>query len=198
VNNEQRPAAEAGGLTLACCNTGTGRRRLLATFAAILAALGLPFLADPDSAEAKKGKHKKKKKGKCTNTTTSYSPESEERDLVDLINDFRAQNGRGSLVIHEGLGAAAKHHSQNMANKDYFAHKAPEKNIRCHGYSYHTYGENIAGGYESAADTFEQWLNSSGHRKMMLEKSFKEIGVGRAYNQNAKWDWYWTADFGSR
>jgi uncharacterized protein YkwD len=203
--NRLTPEAACGSLGV----TRASRRRLLALFAAVLAALGLRPLTAPELAEAKKGKHKnkkknrrKKKKGRCQQRDTSYSPESEEQALVNLINGFRAQNGKGSLAIHERLGAAARHHSQDMANKNYVRHKlsngaSPADNIRCHGYSYRAYGENIAAGYERARDTFEQWENSSGHRKMMLG-NFNEIGIGRAHNQNARYDWYWTANFGSR
>lgn len=200
--NRLTPEAACDSLGVTCAS----RRRLLALFAAVLAALGLRPLTAPQQADAKKGKHKKKrrkkKKGRCQQRDTSYSPESEEQALVDLINGFRAQNGKGSLAIHERLGAAATHHSQDMANKNYFSHKlangaSPEENIRCHGYSYRAYGENIAAGFESARDTFAQWENSSGHRKMMLG-NFNEIGIGRAHNANARYDWYWTANFGSR
>jgi uncharacterized protein YkwD len=203
VNRIDRMAPEAAcdGLGAMTC---ASRRRLFALFAVGLAALGFPLTA-PETADAKKGKHKKKrkkKKGGCKRSDASYSPESEERALVDLINDFRAQNGKGTLAIHERLGAAARHHSQDMANKNYFSHKlsngaTPEENIRCHGYSYRAYGENIAAGYESARDTLEQWKNSAGHRKMMLG-NFAEIGIGRAFSEGSKYDWYWTANFGSR
>ncbi len=30
----------------------------------------------------------------------------------------------------------------------------------------------------------------------MLNKDFKAIGIGRAYNSSSLYKWYWTADFG--
>lgn len=208
VITEYRKTPEAARGILANV-TRASRRRFIVLLAVVAAALGLHPLATLELADAKKkGKHRKKhKKGKnggqkCSNSNASYSPESEEQELLRLINDFRAQNDKGSLVIHERLGAAARHHSQDMAKKNYFSHKlsngnSPDENIRCHGYSYRTYGENIAAGHDAAKDTFKQWENSSGHRKNMLG-NFNEIGIGRAHDQSSRYDWYWTADFGSR
>ena len=30
----------------------------------------------------------------------------------------------------------------------------------------------------------------------MLDKSFKVIGIGRAFDKSSRYDWYWTTTFG--
>ncbi len=126
----------------------------------------------------------------------------EERAFLGLINNYRAANGLPGLQLSESLSGAADYHSVDMANKDYFSHSLASgvtwgQNIANHGYTYNTYqGENIAAGNESASATFNQWRNSPGHNANMLNPNFKAIGIGRAYNGNATYDWYWTTTFG--
>jgi uncharacterized protein YkwD len=137
-------------------------------------------------------------------TASQYSPDSQECAMLSQINAYRKANGKASLRLSRTLGAAAEHHSRDMAAHNYFGHTLYNgttwiQNIANHGYpSSNTYrGENIAAGYSSAASTFNQWKNSSGHRANMLNGTFKAIGIGRAYNSSARYRWYWTTTFGS-
>jgi uncharacterized protein YkwD len=185
------------------------RRRLLARLAALPVALGLGFFTGPESADAKKGKKGKKRGGKKNkkNKNTSgggSSSGNEERAVLDLINDYRRKNGAGSLSLQNQLGAAADHHSQDMASKNYFSHTlsngdSPEKNIERFGYTNWSYvGENIAAGQETAKAVMDAWKSSPEHDQNMRDKNFTEIGIGRAYNKSSKYGWYWTTTFGSR
>lgn len=135
---------------------------------------------------------------------SSWKPEAVECEFLGLINAYRKENGLGNLTISITLGAAAEHHSQDMADNDYFDHTLLgdvtwQQNVASHGYPTDTYrAENIAAGYPSASDTFNQWRKSPGHNANMLNGKFTAIGVGRAFNESAKWDYYWTNTFGSR
>jgi uncharacterized protein YkwD len=182
------------------------RRRLLALLAALPASLERIALAKPDAAKRKGHKNKHKKHGHKGHGGGGggggYSPDGEERAFLDLINDYRDKNGAGKLSLNDELGAAAEHHSQDMAKKNYFSHTlsngdSAEENIRHFGYTnYHYVGENIAAGNETANKVFEQWKKSAEHAKNMRDKHFDEIGIGRAYGKNSKYGWYWTTTFG--
>jgi uncharacterized protein YkwD len=188
--------------------TRDSRRRLLARIAALPVTLGLGFFTGPESADAKKGKKGKKRGGKKAkknkNTGGGSSSGSEERALLGLINDYRRKSGAGNLTLQDQLGAAADHHSQDMANKNYFSHTlsngdSPEKNIERFGYTNWSFvGENIAAGQETAKAVMDAWKSSPEHDKNMRDKNFTEIGIGRAYNKSSKYGWYWTTTFGSR
>jgi uncharacterized protein YkwD len=135
--------------------------------------------------------------------TGGYCADAEEREFLDLINDYRQSKGLGPLKLTQTLGGASDHHSKSMAQHNYFSHdlKAEgitwSQNISRHGYKYNTYkGENIAAGNAAASATFTQWKNSSGHNANMLSDKFKAIGIGRAYDAQSKYGWYWTTDFG--
>ena len=165
----------------------SSRRHLLGRLAALPAALGLGFFMERESVAA-----------------GGYSPDKQERAFLDLINAYRRKNGAGKLTLQNQLGAAAEHHSQDMANKNYFSHKlangdSPEENIERFGYTNWSYvGENIAAGYETAKAVMKAWKSSREHDRNMRNKHFTEIGIGRAYNKNSKYGWYWTTTFGSR
>lgn len=135
-------------------------------------------------------------------TAAGYCADADERYFLKLINDYRAQYGRAPLLLTKTLGAAAEHHSVDMASKNYFSHTLAggvtwSQNIANHGYTYNTYkAENIAAGSAKATQVFSQWKNSSGHRANMLNANFTAIGTGRAYSSSSAYGWYWTTTFG--
>lgn len=131
----------------------------------------------------------------------AYRPEREECAALRKINAYREKRGREPLAMSLALGAAAEHHSADMARRDYFAHDAPggpswDGNIRDHGYTGSPIGENIAAGMELAGAVVQAWKRSPGHRRTMLDGSFRAVGIGRSYDGRSGYGWYWTADFG--
>ncbi|MCC6792131.1 MAG: CAP domain-containing protein [Thermomicrobiales bacterium] len=135
-------------------------------------------------------------------SASGYCTDSQEARFLALINDYRAKNGLNKLALSRTLGAAAEHHSKDMARYNYFSHTLRggvswSSNIKKHGYKASgTMAENIAAGNSSADDTFRQWRNSAGHNKNMLNPSFRAIGIGRASKSSSKYRWYWTTTFG--
>ena len=153
--------------------------------------------------------------GSCGSSTppppSSSGLDSEEWAFLTLINNYRAQNGAGPLQVSVTLQAASRWMSNDMSAKNYFNHtdslgRSSGARIAAFGYPYFPWGENIAAGYSSAANSFSQWQNAcdadgSGtctyaHRLNMLNGSFKVIGIARAYGPGATYGWYWTTDFG--
>ena len=137
-------------------------------------------------------------------SANDYNPDGEECAMLRRINGYRRDQRKDPLVLSEKLGAAAKHHSEDMAREDYFSHTVKgegiswKRNIRRHGYDGSPIGENIAAGSSQAADTFDQWRRSDGHRRNMLNGDFEAIGIGRAYDRDSKYGWYWTTTFGGK
>ncbi len=132
----------------------------------------------------------------------NFSLEPEEQEFFALINNHRANYGRSPLGISLALTNASEGHSQDMANNNYYSHnsldgRTPWDRIWNAGYTHNTYkGENIAAGYVSANSVFSAWLNSPGHNENMLSSDFNVIGIGRGYNYNSTYLYYWTTDFG--
>jgi uncharacterized protein YkwD len=139
---------------------------------------------------------------------TSWS--EPELEMVRLVNAFRAAGGAcpsGSfsslppLTGNDALAAAARGHSQDMADHDYFDHAGRDGSsfadrIFDAGYDAQPYGENIAAGNTDPEATFEQWHNSDGHCRNMTTTNANEIGVGFA--SGGSFGAYWTQNFGVR
>lgn len=122
-----------------------------------------------------------------------------EARVVQLINSNRANQGLPPLSVDSRLVQAARRHSQDMATNNFFDHygsdgSSPFDRIRDAGYSFRSAGETIAGGYTSPESAVNGWMNSSGHRAILLG-NFDEVGVGYVYNASSTYRHYWTADF---
>lgn len=145
---------------------------------------------------------------------SSYCADPEEAAMLKLINEYRSQNGLPALTLSPTLGAAAKHHSESMAQFNYFdaghdlRFEGPnqdqtvtwQENIANFGYPDNTTtsrAENLAAGYETAAETLAQWQTSPSHNKHLLSDKYQAIGIGRATNPDSDYTWYWTVTFGS-
>jgi uncharacterized protein YkwD len=107
----------------------------------------------------------------------------EEQQVLELVNQERAVRGLTLLAADELLTNAARGHSQDMSQNNYFSHtglngSSPGQRIAATGYSFNTWGENIAAGYTSAASVMNGWMNSSGHRANILKSNFCDIGIG--------------------
>ena len=136
-------------------------------------------------------------------SAANYRPDREECEMLGRINSYRKSKGLGSLTMSKTLGAAAEHHSNEMAKYNYFSHTMRNgvswsTNIINHGYPSSAYrAENLAAGNSGAWSTFNQWKNSKGHNSIMLTGTYKAVGIARASNRDSRYGWYWTATFGS-
>ncbi len=119
--------------------------------------------------------------------------------MIGLVNEERAKAGCGPLTEHPLLTKAAQGHSDDMAARDFFDHTNPDgdgpgERITAAGYTWSSYGENIAKGQTTPAQVMDAWMNSPGHRANILNCGFKEIGIGLHTSGGP----YWTQAFGSR
>lgn len=123
-------------------------------------------------------------------TVNSY-----EQQVIDLVNQIRAQYGLSALKANWELSRVARYKSQDMHDRKYFSHTSPTygspaEMIKKFGISYKSAGENIAQGYKTPQAVVDGWMNSSGHRANILNASYTEIGVGYVSDGS-----YWTQMF---
>lgn len=146
-----------------------------------------------------------------TPTPAPSTPDSEGWAFLTLINNYRVQNGLGTLQVSATLQNAAQWMSNDMAAKNYANHtdslgRSTGTRLAAFNYPYNPWGENIAGGFPEAQVAFNGFLTACdpdaagnctyAHRQNMLNPSFKVIGIGRAYDSNSSFGWYWVTDFG--
>jgi hypothetical protein len=127
--------------------------------------------------------------------------DSEERAFLNLINSYRAQNGAGALTISVNLNRAASWMAVDLGAKNYFSHtdslgRDPSRRVQDCGFPGGA-GENIAAGTvtDTAQEAFDLWRNSPGHNSNMLNASYRQIGIARAYAAGSTYGWYWVTDF---
>ena len=122
----------------------------------------------------------------CRHATDSGAGRRQERTILCLVNAARARAGVGRLSRSGALARAAERHARDMTRRDFFQHVTPDgvtPGVRAHraGYSYSMLAENLAfgtGSWGTPAGTIAQWMDSPGHRRAMLSRDLRELGVG--------------------
>jgi uncharacterized protein YkwD len=130
-----------------------------------------------------------------------------ERAIVRAVNQQRSAHGLAPVLASAKLARAADHHTWEMLTADYFAHPsrdggAFEQRVRRFG-RYRTVGETLAWvsrcGRGGARTVVRMWMNSSGHRAILLSSDFGRIGIGkRTGSLGSRRACVVTADFASR
>lgn len=116
-------------------------------------------------------------------TAQSLTPSSHELAILRAVNRARATHGRRPLRLGPLLHRAARSHSVDMVRRGYFDHGAFVQRLRRYGVRAPSLGENIATATEpgfSATLVVQMWMTSPGHRSVLLDRSFRAIGVGVA------------------
>lgn len=139
-------------------------------------------------------------------STWSDSAAGLEAEIVTLVNARRTQGASCGgtamppvppLAAHAALRCAARVHTKDMADRDYFDHTNPEgqapwDRMELAGYMWSAAGENIAGGNASAEATMTQWMNSPGHCSNIMNGDYEDLGVGHVESAAL-----WTQVFGA-
>ena len=125
---------------------------------------------------------------KSTNAATMNAAQLE-REVFALINAERTKNGLTELEWDENVAAVARLHSQDMAKVKFFSHRGSDGSLvddradRLGLGVWSSIGENIAymrGFDDPAATAVAKWLDSTAHRKNLLNPNWRESAVGVA------------------
>lgn len=203
----KRPAAEVG--------SSMNYRSLIFLF--ILMALGaLPFAADAQSPvdadqvavrltefPAGSVRHRFVPESNAVPAkVTKRSVRALEKYTFDLLNEERREKGLEPLKWNDSVAKVARMHSQNMAEQGFFRHSGTD-GLMVDGRAdevglgdWRAIGENIAflRGYDDpAVFAVRQWMNSSGHKRNILNGQWTESGIGLAISENGSY--YFTQVF---
>jgi len=112
------------------------------------------------------------------------------RAAVCLINNRRTRRGMHRLRINHRLTRAAMWHTHDMVRRSYFGHvskRGRDVVDRLYGAHYlggrfsWAVGENLAwgsGNLGTPRQIVHAWMKSPGHRRNMLDRRYREIGIG--------------------
>lgn len=111
---------------------------------------------------------------------------SAEQTILKLMNEKRAEAGLKPLTMDNTLLSVARYKSNHMIQNNYFDHTNPDGTnwtnwLKTIGYKYTATAENIAYNSYDPVELFNQWWNSSGHRKNMMNPSYTKVGIGVVY-----------------
>jgi uncharacterized protein YkwD len=109
---------------------------------------------------------------------------------VCLLNQQRARRGLHKLRQNARLSKAARSHTMDMVRRRYFSHTSKSgtdivdrltRTGYMRGARRWTVGENLAWGSGTRSTPREivaAWMRSPGHRSNILQRRFREIGIG--------------------
>lgn len=115
------------------------------------------------------------------------------RATVCLLNFKRQRHGLSKLERDRRLTRAARVHNLDMVRRRYFAHVSSRgrdvgDRTRSTGYTRGArrwvVGENLAWGAGSRStprNIVRAWMRSAGHRRNILDRRFREIGISVAF-----------------
>jgi uncharacterized protein YkwD len=109
-----------------------------------------------------------------------------------LVNQERARYQLGALRLNRRLARAALGHATDMVSRDYFSHDTAGggsfiDRIFKTGYTsrnaFPSLGEDLAwgsGALGTARSIVDAWMQSPGHRANILDRKFRDMGMGVA------------------
>lgn len=132
-----------------------------------------------------------------------------EREVVRLFNVERKKlgippvfdwnTGKGGTDALQMIGTWM---AKDMAVKGYISHtdslgRTPGQRWKL-GYDVNGYvGEILAFGYTTPALVVAGWMNSPGHRDIIINPVYKYVGMALSLTKPDQWR-YWAAEFGSK
>ncbi|MSP12505.1 MAG: hypothetical protein EXR62_06055 [Chloroflexi bacterium] len=131
-------------------------------------------------------------------TNTPPPGGSFEDQVIDLINTERAKLNLAPFTKNAKLALAAHNHSLDMATNNFFSHtgsdnSSPWDRMTRVQYPLASGGEVIAGGQTTPRQVVDAWLNSPGHRAIILG-SYVDAGAGWISSPGSAYVNYWTVD----
>jgi uncharacterized protein YkwD/PKD repeat protein len=122
--------------------------------------------------------------------------------LFLYINEARRLFDLPPLLQAGELNQAAQQHARDMAAHQYAAHVGSDGSFPAERLIWFRYGGGYAGeatawGFQYPYQAVEFWVNSPGHRRIILNRYATQVGVAFTVDYNAPNVWYWTAEFGT-
>lgn len=123
---------------------------------------------------------------------------SAETQMLSKINSYRAKHGLPKVRRSKSLTRSAERYSWKQLRNGYFGHAS---RIQASS-KYRRLGEILAwrkGTSAAVRSTFRMWLNSGGHRGVIMDRGFRYAGAGLAAGSfRGGKAAIWTVQFGSR
>ncbi|GAA0397515.1 CAP domain-containing protein [Streptomyces luteireticuli] len=126
-------------------------------------------------------------------------PKSLQRQVFDLVNDYRAQHGKARLQYDPVVERAAQDEAEEQSRRQQQGHYLDlMASLRKHGYPrpYSEVAENAAGArgfWKDARSVVDAWIKEPLHERNILDDRHKYTGVGVTVDANGTY--WWAQDF---
>ena len=117
-----------------------------------------------------------------------------EEEVLNLINNYRQEQGLNSLYYNGTVKAVAFTHTDYMIEENDVSHHnfyVRKQNLQV-SENAQVVSENVAFGYTSAESLVNAWINSPSH-KQNLEGDYTHFDISAEQNQEG--DWFYTNIF---
>lgn len=136
-------------------------------------------------------------------------PTASEQLMLDLVNAARAQtrdcggqtfSATSELKWNCNLVTAADTHTRDMASNNFFSHTGSDglsvsNRVTATGYRWRAVGENIAAGQPTEEVVMQDWIDSPGHCKNIMNPTYEDFGSAVIFTDQADFSSYWTQVF---
>ena len=124
----------------------------------------------------------------------SFSLEEYQKIILKGVNVEREKNNLKPLKINNRLNKIAIVKAKDMAREKKMSHTSKKFGatfnlIKKENIHFTKAAENIASGHKTPEFVTERWLKSKGHRKNILERDYRFIGIGKATDNDGKIYW---------
>jgi uncharacterized protein YkwD len=107
---------------------------------------------------------------------------SSEASLLNTMNTVRKSHGLPALRVDFHLVRAARAHSADMMQRQYFAHGSVGGRVVAAGARGPLFGEDLAWAQGITAWwVVNHWLASPSHRAILLRPGFRRVGIGYSF-----------------
>lgn len=109
-------------------------------------------------------------------------------EFLEAVNAVRTEAGLTTLQISPTLDKVAQRYAQLMADSNCVGHSCDPAGdavarVAATGYHARLVGEALAAGPQTAEEVIRGWLNSPPHRKILLSRDARDVGLGFAYDE---------------
>jgi uncharacterized protein YkwD len=119
-------------------------------------------------------------------------------DAIAQLNQIRQAHGLTALRSSESLHRSSSRYAKHMIDADYFGHASRIAASSAFG----RVGETLelhSGWNADAGQTIAEWMNSPGHRAVLLSSSYRWVGMGIARGRiGSRLVTVWVAHVGAR
>lgn len=128
------------------------------------------------------------------NISKQVAADEFKKKVIELVNIERRKNNVADLIENTELDSYTDLRAHELIQK--VEHERPDGSKFHSGLSGYSYvAENIAAGYTTPELVVAGWMDSSGHRKNILNSKYKTISVGYVYDENSMYKHYWVQIF---